>query len=47
MWDIKSERAKLYIVVIEELDIEPIRWSTDFIWTKLHKKGLELISKIK
>jgi len=51
MWEIKVKKAKLYIVVIDEeswveADLEPISWSKNFIWTKLHKRWLDLLSKI-
>ncbi len=51
LWKIKVKKAKLYIVVIDEEkqmenDLEPISGSKDFIWTKLHKRWLDLLSKV-
>lgn len=51
LWKIKVKKAKLYIVVVDEensieSDLEAISWSNDFIWTKLHKRWLDLLSKI-
>lgn len=51
LWEIKVKKAKLYIVVVDEEnsiepDIEAISWSEEFIWTKLHKRWLNLLSKI-
>ena len=31
---------------VEFLWIEAVEWSQDFIWTDLHKKGLDLLAKI-
>lgn len=46
--DIKTKKAKLYIVVVsEENDMSPISWSEDFLWSELHKKWKELLSNIK
>ena len=49
-WKINAKKAKLYIVVVneEELesDIEPLFWSSDFIWTKLYERWRKLLSKI-
>ena len=51
MWEIKAKKTKLYIVVVDEEnsnenDLEPISWSKNFIWTKFHKRWLDLLSKI-
>jgi hypothetical protein len=45
---IRSKRAKLYIVVVneEESDVSPIYWSSEFLESELHMKWKKLLSNI-
>ncbi|EKD44765.1 MAG: hypothetical protein ACD_71C00012G0003 [uncultured bacterium (gcode 4)] len=46
LWNIHSTKARLYIVVIEDVDAEIIPWSDMFIGTTLHKRGRNILSKV-